>query len=450
MSALTSRKTDKNDDGTFATGLIFLDWLKKTNQSAWQILPLNETQLEPGSSTKHIPSPYKSYGIGLDPKYLSESFVGMYPSSSEKRDFVAAQNEWLPDYALFCALQDHFKTDDWRKWDKDLRDRDKTTLAYWSEQLAKKIDSYINLQWKLHQSYAQIKIKAKKLGIVLMGDLPFYVSINSPLIWAHQDVFQIEKDGNMRYVSGVPGGQESIFGRQVWGHPLYNWENKDRHEVISTFWKIRLRHMDQLFDYVRFDYAKGMFQYGAMDRSNDQDDTFKNGPGEKFFKELVEFNRLFGVTSFVEDCGRNLEQIRESMERFNIPGVRILCFGLDKKREEINNDYVDIPNYPVNTVAYTTMHDTETLLGYIKKLTPEQKQRLAIAANTAYDPDNKTFAVILRAAVIASPAQTVIIPIQDWLLTTDRINIPGTELEVNDTNWNFRMKIPIEELPINL
>ena len=90
MSALTSRKTDKNDDGTFATGLIFLDWLKKTNQSAWQILPLNETQLEPGSSTKHIPSPYKSYGIGLDPKYLSESFVGMYPSSSEKRDFVAA------------------------------------------------------------------------------------------------------------------------------------------------------------------------------------------------------------------------------------------------------------------------------------------------------------------------------------------------------------------------
>ena len=85
ISALTSTT---HDNGTFSTGLIFLDWLKNTNQSAWQILPLNETQLEPGSSTRHVPSPYKSYGVGLDPKYLPESFAGIYPSQSEKKEFT--------------------------------------------------------------------------------------------------------------------------------------------------------------------------------------------------------------------------------------------------------------------------------------------------------------------------------------------------------------------------
>src|SRR5438046_2754801 len=127
MSALTSRKTDKNDNGTFATGLIFLDWLKKTHQSAWQLLPLYQTQLEPDSSTKRVSSPYKSYGVGFDPKYLPESFVGIYPSKSEKNEFLAAQSEWINDYALFCALSDYFQTDDWRVWDKDLRNRDADT-----------------------------------------------------------------------------------------------------------------------------------------------------------------------------------------------------------------------------------------------------------------------------------------------------------------------------------
>jgi 4-alpha-glucanotransferase len=49
--------------------------------------------------------------------------------------------------------------------------------------------------------------------------------------------------------------------------------------------------------------------------------------------------------------------------------------------------------------------------------------------------------------LIHSPAQTVIIPIQDWLITTDRINIPGTEKMVGDTNWQYRVSVSIENLP---
>ena len=89
ISALFISKLSQNDRGTFAIGPLFLDWLKKTEQSAWQLLPLYQTQLEAGSTTKHVPSPYKSYGIGLDPKYLPESSMGIYPSRSEKKAFLS-------------------------------------------------------------------------------------------------------------------------------------------------------------------------------------------------------------------------------------------------------------------------------------------------------------------------------------------------------------------------
>lgn len=433
--------------GTFADGLVFLDWLHKTNQSAWQLLPLYQTQLEPGSKTKHIPSPYKSYGIGLDPKYLSESFKTIHPTESEKNDFLKDNNEWIHDYALFCSLRDYFKTDDWRTWNKDIRTRNPKALSVWRKKLAKEIDNHLLMQWRLHASYSELKNKAKKLGIFLNGDLPYYVSLQSPLVWAHQKVFDIHKDGTMRYVSGVPNVPVSFFGRQVWGHPLYNWESKENWENILSFWRIRLRYFSRLFDVIRLDYAKAFYNYGVMDLENKLHDGYRKGPGFMIFEKITKFCKECGLSIFAEDSGNKMEEMRESLKVLKIPGIKILRFALDEKKDQVLNQYADIANYPVNVVAYTTTHDTETLLGYLHKLKSKQKQRLAIAANVAYDPNDKTFAKTLRDAVIASPAQTVIIPIQDWLLTTDRINIPGTEVPVNDPNWQFTLNIPIEDLP---
>ncbi len=434
--------------GTFEDGIVFLDWLKKTNQSAWQVLPLYETQLELGSATRHIPSPYKSYGVGLDPKYLPKSFLKRYPTVKEIHAFIAENKDWIHDYAFFCALRDHFKTDDWRKWDADLKIRNPKALSLWTEKLSKKINAHILTQWQLHMSYQKLRRKAKEFGIALIGDLSFYVSLQSPLVWTNQNVFQIEKDGSMLYVSGVPDGANASLGRQVWGHPLYNWEVESQHKGIRIFWKMRLVYMSKLFDFVRLDYARGFFQYGAIDIKSKDGDTFKKGPGEQFFADIIAFNHRNGVVSFAEDSGKNLEQIQLWMKKLHIPGVKIFRFGIYSKKGTINEEHINPTLYPANTVAYTTMHDTVTLLGYLHILTPEQKQTLAAHSHVSYDVDDKILAERLRFAVVHSPANTVIIPIQDWLLTTDRINVPGTERSVGDPNWQYRLKIPIEQLPI--
>lgn len=447
LSSLSSTKQKKNDQGTFETGLLFLDWLKKTGQSAWQLLPLHQTQLEKGSSIKRVPSPYKGYGIGLDPKYLSSS-AKVKISKNEINKFVQENKYWINDYAFFCALSDYFKTDNWKEWDTGLRTRNRKVLDKWSQKLRKEIDRYIFLQCLLHNEYEKLKHKAKKLNISLIGDLPFYLPVQSPLVWAYQDLFQLGIGGGMKYVSGVPDGPSAFFGRQVWGHPLYKWGTKKQNDKVVTFWEMRLRYLAKLFDSIRIDYAKGFIVYGSMDPKNKKNDSSKEGPGYNIFKKLVQFCKQCGLWIYAEDNGQNIKELQKFMKILEIPGIKIFRFAFDEKKNKINKEYAEASNYPKNTVAYTTTHDTETLVGYLQKLTEEQKQRLSIVSKIAYYPDIKKFAKKIRDTLLRSPAKIVIIPIQDWLLTTDRINIPGTEKEVNDQNWQYKVEIPIEDLPI--
>jgi 4-alpha-glucanotransferase len=447
LSALFSAQQTDDDAGTLASGIVFLDWLHETNQTFWQMLPFHETQLEIGSATKRVPSPYKGYGVGLDPRYLPVAFANSMPTTKQRDDFLTGHKDWIDDYTLFCALRDHFKTDDWRQWDSDIRNRDAQAIALWRKKLEAQIDAHMIVQWRLHEAYAQMRKKAKTLHISLRGDLPFYLCLQSPLVWANQSAFTLENDGSLRFVSGVPNVHQSFFGRQIWGHPLYAWEAKEQWKNIIRVWKIRIRYLAGLFDYLRLDYAKAFFNSGVIDLYNKQADGYRIGPGEAILEEVVNYSNQCGLSIFVEDNGNKIEELRASMVKLQSPGIKILRFGLDEKKDIVIGEYADVLHYPSFTVAYTTTHDTETLLGYLHKLSTKQKQRLAIAANVAYHSDDLTFAKYLRDAVIASPAHTVIIPIQDWLLITDRTNTPGTELAVNDPNWHFKIPMPIEELP---
>jgi len=444
LSALHSKHLPK---ATFKTGEIFLDWLSKTKQSAWQLLPLHETQLEKGSPTKHVSSPYKGYGIGIDPKYLSEQDKKT-PTAEELEVFIKDNTDWLPHYALFCTLRDRFKTDDWTIWDKKFRDRDTASLEKYKRENIKQIQKYIIQQWQLHSAFASLRKKAKEKNILLIGDIPFYLSIKSPLTWIHQKAFQIEKDKTLSRVSGVLAGPRAHFGRQVWGHPLYSWGDKKQNEYIIMLWKIRLRYLAKLYDMVRIDYANGFFYFGSLDLKNEEHDTLETGPGIKIFEEIISYAKSLHLVLHAEDSSVKQKGLREALAAFQIYGIRIFRFALNEKLKELVKNYAYVSNYPKNTVAYTTTHDTEPLLQYLTLLNKEQRESVARAANVPISTDNKELVEKLRTAVIHSKAHIVIIPIQDWLLTKDRINIPGTEKEINDPNWHYKLHIPVEDLPL--
>lgn len=445
---LFSLYSTKSESSTFETGGLFLDWIVKTKQSAWQLLPIHETQLEKGSATKHASSPYKSYGIGLDPKYLSVKAKNLIPTKSELNNFMQSTIDWLPDYTLFCVLRDHFGTDDWSTWDENIKKRDFNTLESARKKFKQQITQFTRQQWQCYKAYETIRQKAKEKQIILIGDIPYYLSMQSPLVWANQELFQIDEDTKLSRVSGVLAGPKAHFGRQFWGHPLYRWGLPQQNEKIINLWKIRLRFIANLFDMIRLDHANGFFYYGSLNPKDAASDTLEKGPGFSSFEEIINYARSIGLEPYAEDSSVKQGDLREALDKLNVRGIRILRFALNEKLNEIIEKYAYIKSYPRNTVAYTTLHDSEPLIGYLSLLSTLQKKVLIKTAGVKFSNDLKVLALRLRQAVIDSKAKIVIIPIQDWLLTKDRINTPGTEKEVNDPNWRYRLALPVEQIPI--
>jgi 4-alpha-glucanotransferase len=90
------------------------------------------------------------------------------------------------------------------------------------------------------------------------------------------------------------------------------------------------------------------------------------------------------------------------------------------------------------------------LMGYLQLLSSYEIKVLATRLDLQPTTDLSSLAESIRDKIIDSPSIMTLIPLQDWLLTTDRINIPGTEKSINDTNWQYQMSVAIEDLPANL
>lgn len=442
LTALWSEHVDEGRS-TLAVGELFVTWLSRIGQGAWQLLPLHETQLTPSGHFR-APSPYKSYGVGLNPTFFSSSWE-RHPTGQELAVFREQHAFWLSDYALFCAATEFFGTDSWNRWDEGLATRQ--DLSFWRKKLKANIYVHEVCQWQLLSQYRRLRRYARKRGVLLLGDMPFYVGFSSPLVWAHQELFDLV-DGRPLYVSGCPDGPKAHFGRQVWGHPLYKWHEHSLLPEILSLWKARIAFLVELFDWVRLDHIKGFFQYGAMDVHTAKKDRMLSGPGAGVLIRLIHFARDKKLAVFAEDSGDRLLSLRRTLRRQRVPGMRIFRYGLTVKGgEELHSEYAEVGHYPANSVAYTSTHDTETLVGYLSGLTVPQLQRVAAAAKVAFTTDVLTLAAELRRAVVRSPSRLVVVPLQDWLLTTERVNVPGTERAEHDPNWRYRVPMAIEHLP---
>ena len=135
-----------------------MDFLKKTGQSYWQILPLNPTDLN--NSPYQSPSvfagnpllidtdelkkdglltDYDTDGIfwGENPEKVDFNAVKAYKTDLIRRafsnfqknyDYIAFETQnagWLNDYSLFMALKDHFEGRPWYDWDGDIKSHKK-------------------------------------------------------------------------------------------------------------------------------------------------------------------------------------------------------------------------------------------------------------------------------------------------------------------------------------
>ena len=94
---------------------------------------------------------------------------------------------------------------------------------------------------------------AHSKGLRLIGDLPFFVSPDSSDVWAHPELFLLDKARRPRVVAGVPPDYFSAEG-QLWGNPIYNWDvlRKSGYQ----WYLARLKSLLQYCDVIRLDHFR--------------------------------------------------------------------------------------------------------------------------------------------------------------------------------------------------
>ena len=457
----------------------FADYLVTSGQSLWQMLPLGPTGY--GDSPYACYSAFAGNTLLISPEQLVAEgllFTSDFPKEvstpaepvnfervhqikdqllrkayqnykqpSDQGDhslrdafeqFILHSARWLDDYALFRVLKDVHGGVAWNEWEPALRSREPPALEQARHELHEEVEAQKFYQFLFSRQWFALKAYCNEKGIKLVGDIPIFVAHDSADVWTNPDQFKLNEDGSPVVVAGVPPDYFSATG-QLWGNPLYNW---DQMRADGFKWWIERVHATlQIVDIVRIDHFRG---FAACWEIPGGDKTAERGrwveaPGRELFAAIRE--ALGELPIIAEDLGVITPDVEALRDDCGFPGMRILqfAFSSDSKNHDLPH------NYHRNVVVYTGTHDNDTTTGWFSSVagegstrTVEQVERERKFCMQYLNTDGKEIHWDFIRAVMASVANTAVVPLQDLLGLGNeaRMNLPNS----TEGNWAWRFE----------
>lgn len=444
----------------------FADFLEKSGQRLWQVLPLNPTESAYGESPYNSPSAFAGNPLLISPRALADQ--GLLdpselpverPPDGQRVDFDGVRrikspllllacdrfdasrsigyryfqrwSPWLDDFALYTALRSHYHSRDWTRWPPALRDRRPAALKAARQALAGPIRTQKILQYFFFRQWYALKRHCRQQRIRMIGDMPIYVPLDSADVWVHRGLFKLAPDGRPAFVSGVPPDYFSASG-QLWGHPVYDWQ---AHQAEGfAWWTDRMRHHLRMTDILRIDHFRGLVAYWEVSAGAETavDGRWVPVPADALFDGLI--RRLGPLPVIAEDLGIITADVRETIRRYGFPGMRVLQFAFGD--DFPNGSY--LPHcHPPDCVVYTGTHDNNTVRGWFESEADTQSKINLFRYLGREVAAEMLPREMIRLAMI-STAETAIFPLQDVMELGEeaRMNVPSS----GDGNWRWRFE----------
>jgi 4-alpha-glucanotransferase len=400
-------------------GRAFIDWLAEAGFTVWQILPVGPTG--PDGSPYWVRSDYAGRYAFVDEQELPPG------RGADWEAFRAESAAWLPDYALFEALNGVHHGQPWWEWPAPLRDRQPEAIARAQQDLAAELHRIHYEQFAFAAQWRRLREHAQSRGVRLLGDLPFYVAPDSVETWVHRDKFQLDASGRATAVAGVPPDYFSATG-QLWGNPLYDWDAIRRDGFSLWRWRV-MRQLERV-DVLRIDHFRALAAHWSVPA---RDPDARGGqwhvtPGGELLSLLQE--ELGDLPIVAEDLGVITEDVEALRRDFKLPGMRVLQFAF--------GGGADNPHLPHmherDSVIYTGTHDNDTTLGWFSTLDAHTREH--VEAFLRLSPGAMPDALIRSA--LGSVGRLAVLPLQDLLQlgTEARLNTPGTAAG----NWGWQLR----------
>ncbi|MFC1848599.1 4-alpha-glucanotransferase [candidate division CSSED10-310 bacterium] len=268
-----------------------IKWCTLTGLKLIQLLPLNDTGLDPSPysavSSMALNPVYlalpKIYGwecikdelqrtrpffnaqdrfdykkiralkLALLSKIFSEQRSNL-SASTPFRDF-RERNQWLIPYAVFCVLKERYEHQWWREWPDRYQQASPEVLTEITVRFPGECLFHQFIQWELEKQLSAVHQAAREAAVILKGDMPILMNDDSVDVWLKSDYF------HDRLRAGAPPDMFSDEG-QNWGFPIYRWEVLEKDDF--SWWNHRLQQMGKFYDAVRIDHVLGFFRIWAI------------------------------------------------------------------------------------------------------------------------------------------------------------------------------------------
>lgn len=271
--------------GDFGDLRRFVDWAAVTGMKVIQLLPVNDTTCRHDWQDSY---PYNIISVfALHPHYIDLEAAGQLRSKSVMTQFRRRQQELnqLPysDYMAVDRVKQEYLQQLYDEKGKSTTDsKEFKMFVKANESWLKPYASYVTKgtdqsllfiyyqQYLLHVQLKTAADYARSNGIILKGDLPIGVNRESVETKEYPQLFHLNSQ------TGAPPDTFTVQG-QNWGFPTYNWETDANSQLtksagrveelgnalnahLVTWFRKRLKHMQQYFDALRIDHVLGFFR----------------------------------------------------------------------------------------------------------------------------------------------------------------------------------------------
>ena len=444
----------------------FVDFLAEAKQTYWQILPIGPTG--------YGDSPYQSFSafagnpyfidfrlLAADGYLTAEEIPAAQPvdtvdygalynqrpvllkkaadrllatPSPAYEAFCTAQSFWLEDYALFMAVKAEQGQAGLADWPDALRCREPEVIVAAKARLADQISYHKAVQFFFYTQWNALKAYANRKGVLLVGDIPIYVSPDSSDLWTHPELFQTDGQMHLTHVAGCPPDAFAADG-QLWGNPLYDWP---AHKATGfDWWKRRMKHATSIYDVVRIDHFRGFESYYSIPAENTTaaGGHWEKGPDRDFIHAMQQ--ALGGGNIIAEDLGYLTPEVKAMLAESGYPGMKIMQFAFDSRE---SGNYLP-HTYTEHCICYTGTHDNSPLTLWRQEAKPED---IAYARDYLALTEQEGFHWGVIRGGMSSVAELFVAQMQDYLGLGEghRMNTPGTQ----SGNWQWRL-LPDEATP---
>ena len=423
-------------------------------------------------------------------KYFQVAFEEQWDTLKESADFqqfVKDNQDWLPDYAQYCAERD-----------------------------GNGIEIHLFLQYHCDKQLREAVKALHDKGLLLKGDIPIGVNPEGVDVKSHPELF------NLDVQVGAPPDDFAAEG-QNWGFPSYNWEAMAKDNY--AWWRRRLQVMARYFDAYRIDHILGFFRIWEIPKTaksgllghfnptlplsveeiesqgfhfikskhlkkgvdtlfipdlsqkdkyiprielqktkayqvlNEEQKQAIDAIYEDFYfhrhnefwkqKALEKLPALINATPMVA-CGEDLGMIPACVPEV-MQKLGIMSLEVQRMPKIFGHPFVQTEDLPENCVYTTGTHDMPTLRGWLA----EDRVRTRQFLDSLDLDDRKVTAKTLKKIMdkhVDSPSKWNIYPLQDLLdldeknwsadPADDQINVPANA----KNQWKWRMKISLETL----